>query len=133
MHEVDGTGSGGGLTHLLQTPLSPFSSLSPPGGPAWAVAHLAGSDNDSREPVGGTSVACHILAQATPAPPRVPPPVVLRTRPPTFKTGGDGGGGFRIGLPRARWLAREFRDAPDGLSGSDVPCSETAPRELAGT
>ena len=29
--------------------------------------------------------------------------------------------------------SRVFRDAPGGLSGSGVPCFETAPRELAGT
>ena len=34
---------------------------------------------------------------------------------------------------RASWLAREFRDAPWGLSGSEGPFVETAHRELAGT
>ena len=47
-----GTDPKGALLPPSKTPLSPSLLPHPPGGPARAVAHWAGSDNDSRELVG---------------------------------------------------------------------------------
>ena len=102
-----GTDPKGALLPPSKTPLSPSLLPHPPGGPARAVAHWAGSGNDEWESGGGKSVAAIFWPKLGFAYLRLvalPPHAGFKTHPPPFKS-------FRVETASST-PCNQARDAP---------------------